>query len=207
MRRSFSSESIIGEPAPGCATRILALSENALWLPGPAHLTTTKRETLVTADSAVLPVTEPKRYRAILVAGLAAGVLDITAAFVNSGLRGTSPMRVLQSIASGLLGAESYAGGLPTASLGLVVHFLIAFVAASVYYLASRRVEFLIERAVISGLLYGVAVYFFMYAAVLPLTFHRSFLQPFSAVPTGLAIHMFCVGLPISLVVRRFSKQ
>jgi hypothetical protein len=161
----------------------------------------------MTADSAVLPVTEPKRYRAIFVAGLTAGVLDITAAFINSGLRGTSPMRVLQAIASGLLGAESYSGGVLTASLGLVVHFLIAFVAATLYYLASRRVEFLIERAVIAGLIYGVAVYFFMYAVVLPLTFHRSFLQPLSAVLTGLAIHIFCVGLPISLVVRRFAKQ
>jgi uncharacterized membrane protein YagU involved in acid resistance len=154
-----------------------------------------------------MPVTHPKRYRAIFVAGLAAGVLDITAAFINSGVRGTSPMRVLQSIASGLLGAESYTGGLLTASLGAVVHFLIAFVVATVYYIASRKVGFLKEHAIVAGLLYGVGVYLFMYLIVLPLTFHRSFSHPLSAVLTGLTIHMFCVGLPISLAIRRFSKE
>jgi len=40
--------------------------------------------------------------RAILWGGLAAGALDITAAFVVYGLRGATPLRILQSIASGL---------------------------------------------------------------------------------------------------------
>ena len=149
---------------------------------------------------------KPKAYRVILVAGLVAGVFDIAAAFVNSGLRGTPPTRVLQSIASGLLGAESYSGGLRSASLGAVLHFLIATGAATVYYLASRKVEFLIRQAIISGLLYGVAVYLFMYGVVLPLTFHRSFFTPLSAVLIGLTIHMLFVGLPIALVVRWFSQ-
>jgi len=148
----------------------------------------------------------PKSYRSILFGGLIAGVLDITAAFVNSSLQGRSPIWVLQSIASGLLGAQSYKGGLRTAALGGVLHFLIAFVAAAVYYGGSRRFKFLVHRAVACGLLYGVAVYLFMYSIVLPLTFHRSFFHPLTAVVTGLIIHMFCVGLPISLAVRRFSK-
>ena len=160
----------------------------------------------MTAASAEFTLVRSKPYRPILVAGLVAGALDITAAFINSGLKGTSPMRVLQSIASGLLGADSYTGGLRTALLGAMVHFLIAFMAATVYYAASRKVEFLKERAVISGLLYGVAVYLFMYLVVLPLTFHRGFFHPLSAVLTGLTIHMLCVGLPISLAVSRFSK-
>ena len=62
------------------------------------------------------------------------------------------------------------------------------------------------RHAVVCGLLYGVAVYLFMYLIVLPLTFHRSFVQQFSAVATGLVIHMLCVGLPISLSVRRYAE-
>src|SRR5688572_24830627 len=139
----------------------------------------------MTAASAALPLAKPKTYRPILIAGLLAGVLDITAALINSGLRGTSPLRVLQSIASGLLGAESYTGGLASASLGVVVHFLIAFVAATVYYAASRKIELLNKHALISGPLYGVVVYLFMYLVVLPLTFNRSFFHPLSAVLTG----------------------
>ena len=161
----------------------------------------------MSAESAALELREQRAYAAIFWGGLLAGILDITAAFVNSALvAGRSPMWVLQSIASGLLGAESYKGGLKTAALGAMLHFLIAFVAATVYYGASRTYKFLVERAIVFGLLYGVAVYLFMYLVVLPLTFHRNFLHPLAAVVTGLVIHMLCVGLPISLVVRRYSK-
>jgi hypothetical protein len=61
-----------------------------------------------------------KNYRAILWAGLICGAMDITAAVVVYGLlweRGA--IRILQSVASGLLGADSYDGGLITALLGL----------------------------------------------------------------------------------------
>ena len=115
-------------------------------------------------------------------------------------------MWVLQSIASGLLGADSYKGGLRTAALGALVHFTIAFVAAAAYYVASRRLKLLIQRAIVCGLFYGIAAYLFMYLIVLPLTFHGSFVHSLDAVATGLVIHMLCVGLPIALAVRRFSK-
>jgi hypothetical protein len=149
---------------------------------------------------------KPNTGRAIVFGGLAAGVLDISAAFVNSGLNGRSPMFVLQSIASGLLGAESYQGGLRSAALGAALHFSIAFVACTVYYAASRKFKVLVQHAILWGVLYGVAVYLFMYLVVLPLTFHRSFVRPLSAVATGMGIHMLCVGLPISLAVRWCSK-
>lgn len=148
----------------------------------------------------------PKDYGAILVAGSIAGAMDITAAFVNGGLQGRSPVWVLQSIASGLLGAESYKRGLGSAALGAVVHFLIAFVAAAAYYLASRALKLVVERAIVCGAIYGVAVYLFMYLIVLPVTFHRSFVHPASAVAIGLGIHVTCVGLPIALTIRRYSK-
>jgi len=44
---------------------------------------------------------------AILWGGLIAGTLDLTYACSAWGLRGASPVRNMQSIASGLLGAES----------------------------------------------------------------------------------------------------
>jgi uncharacterized membrane protein YagU involved in acid resistance len=143
---------------------------------------------------------------AIFWGGLLCGILDITAAFINAGLRGASPVRVLQSIASGLLGADSYKGGLVTAALGAVLHFLIAFTAATVYFVASRKVDFLVQQAVVSGLLYGIAVYFFMYYIVLPLSAVRKVPFSFTALITGLTIHMLCVGLPLALAVRRYSK-
>ena len=160
----------------------------------------------MTADSAVLSEAKPNVYLAILWGGLAVGALDITAAFINSGIRGRSPMWVLQSVASGLLGAESYKGGLRSAAYGAVLDFFIAFVICVVYVTAGLKFRVLVERPVVCGIIYGIAVYFFMYVIVLPLTFHRSFMQPLSAVITAIIIHMICVGLPTSLISSSYLK-
>jgi hypothetical protein len=139
-------------------------------------------------------------------AGLTCGVMDITAALIVYGYFGAKPMQLLQGIASGLLGPKAFEGGLGTALLGLLCHFAIAFGAAGVYFLASRGLGLLIEHAVISGALYGVAVYFFMNQIVVPLS--AAARRPFSMkmMIIGVVIHIFCVGLPIALSVRRFSK-
>ncbi|OLB83436.1 MAG: hypothetical protein AUI12_16340 [Acidobacteria bacterium 13_2_20CM_2_57_6] len=74
------------------------------------------------------------------------------------------------------------------------------------FFVASRAIPFLIQNAVVSGALYGVVVYFFMNRIVLPLSAAAK--RPFSLklMIIGVIIHIFCVGLPISLSVRRFSR-
>ena len=158
------------------------------------------------ATSTAFSLERSKAYRAILFGGLIAGALDITAAFINSGLRGRSPVWVLQFIASGVLGADSFTGGFTSAALGLALHFLIAFVATAVYYAASRKLKFMVDRAVICGLLYGIVVYLFMNLVVLPLTLPVKISYTPASVATGVIILMLCIGLPIALVVRRYSK-
>jgi hypothetical protein len=140
----------------------------------------------------------------ILIAGLTSGALDITCALALNKLRGTAPTRTLQGIASGLLGAKSFEGGRSTAALGLGLHFLIAVVAAAGYYIASREIGALIEYSVLCGLVYGIVVHLFMSFIVLPLS---SLQRPFSGTffAAQLVIHMFFVGLPISLIVRHFA--
>lgn len=148
----------------------------------------------------------PNALLALLWAGFACGALDLTAALVVYGFFGLKPMRLLQGIASGLLGTKAFSGGIATAVLGVLCHFLIAFAAAAVYLMASRVFGFLVEHAVVSGILYGVAVYFFMNRIVLPLSAAAK--RPFSLqmMLVGVVIHIFCVGLPIALSVRRFSR-
>ena len=141
---------------------------------------------------------------AILIGGAIAGTLDITYAIGFSALRGVPPIRILQSIASGLLGAPAFGGGLPTAALGLVLHFAIAFSAAAIFYLASKAIPFLTRHPVVSGLFYGFLIYAVMNLVVLPLSaFPRKVSFPLMVLVTGLLVHMFCIGLPISLAVRR----
>ena len=68
--------------------------------------------------------------RAILWGGLLAGLADALYATLYFGWQGASPVRIWQSVAGGLITRErSVAGGLPTAALGLALHFFSAFTA------------------------------------------------------------------------------
>jgi hypothetical protein len=142
---------------------------------------------------------------AILWAGLACAVTDITAAFVVYSFFGATPVRILQGIAAGLLGSRAFNGGLATAALGLACHFCVATSAAAAYFGLSRLVPALVERTVPAGMLYGVAVYFFMERVVVPLSAAPKRRHSLKLMTIGIAIHMLCVGLPIAIVVRRFS--
>jgi len=141
--------------------------------------------------------------RAILWGGLVAGVLDAVNGVVAFGLKGLNPIQVLQYIASGILGPSSFNGGLGTAALGTVLHFFIAFVAAAAYVLASTWILVLKSKAVLFGLVFGAAVYFFMNYLVLPLSAVAH--SPFSPglFLNGVIGHAIFVGLPIALYARR----
>ena len=145
-------------------------------------------------------------WKAIVAGGLTVGVLDCLAATINAARSGVSFSRVWQFVASGLLGRESYNYGWSSVALGLLIHFFIAFSVATVYYLASRRFPILIRQAVLFGALYGVAVYFFMGYVVSPLSATAKLPFSFSSMLIGIFIHIFFVGLPAALIVRRFSK-
>src|SRR2546430_4175342 len=102
----------------------------------------------------------------ILIGGLLAGILDLTSAIVITLYYHGSVTRMLQGIASGALGKAAFDGGASTAALGVAFHFLIAFTATTVFYLASRKIGFLTAQPVVAGILYGIAVYLFMYLVV-----------------------------------------
>ena len=144
-------------------------------------------------------------FRAILTAGLVVGVLDISSAFVIWWQRGVGARRGLQGIAAGLLGAKSFDGGMVTASLGLGLHFFVALMVVSIFYLASRKIEFLTIHPVVSGVLYGIGVYIVMYWFVLPMAF-PTFRHRMGNELLAIAIHISLIGLPCALIVRRYSQ-
>ena len=150
---------------------------------------------------------QPRALAAIFWGGLLAGVFDITQAFVAFGLRGARPFRILQHIAAGILGARASQMGWTSAVLGLLLHFFIAFTAASVYYIASRKLRLLLQHPVLCGLLYGECVFLFMYFVVLPLSAVGPARFNIATYITGPIGHPLLVGLPIALCVRRFAPD
>ena len=159
----------------------------------------------MSAPASALTSEKSRAFPAIVWATLVAGILDISSAFMLSYPKGVSPIGVLQGVAAGLIGREAAMEEEVTAALGLAIHFFIAFVVAAVFYVASREFVFLTRHPVISGLLYGVVVYGFMYWIVMPLAFPVVHLSVSRDV-TAVCVHMFLIGLPIALIVRRHSR-
>jgi hypothetical protein len=114
--------------------------------------------------------------------------------------------RLLQTIASGALGTPAFKGGKKTAAAGMCFHFIIAFAAATVYFLFSQRLAILIVHPFFSGILYGVAVHLIMSRIVVPLS--NAPRREFSAKAflIQLLIHIVFVGLPIALTVSRLTR-
>jgi len=152
----------------------------------------------------------PRRFPpgAFVLGGLAIGVLDLSAALVLwSVLRGVPPIRIPQSIASGLLGPDAFSGGGAAAALGVGLHFLIAFTAAATFLLAASRQPALARHPFVSGPAFGVLWYALMYHVVMPLSRVRRPAFSWSAAATNVAIHVVCVGLPVALVARHALKR
>jgi len=139
---------------------------------------------------------------AIAVGGLIAGALDITQAIILFG------KKVPLLIAGGLLGRGAFHGGAGTYALGLFLHFFIAMSVATIYYVASRRLKFLMEHWIVCGLFYGAAVDQVMTLIVLPLSaLHAAGPYKLHDLILGIIVHSIVIGLPISFSVRRFAPQ
>src|SRR5471030_1310665 len=135
----------------------------------------------------------------VLTGAAIAGSLDLAFAFTFYGLHGATPLRILQSIASGLLGMNAFTGGWAAATLGAFCHYFILTVATFFYLAASRRISALGRHIIICGLLYGVAIYLVTHYIIVPLSAAPAFKAIPGAVLGELASHL-AVGLSIALV-------
>jgi len=140
----------------------------------------------------------------VVLAGIVGATCDITYAILYYGWRNVPAERILQTVASGVLGKASYDGGWSTAALGLACHYAIVIVAAAVFWAVARRWTWLRSEPITAGLAFGVAIYGFMNFVVLPLSAYPYPLRfPLLTTATGLLVHMVGVGLPIALITRR----
>lgn len=145
---------------------------------------------------------------AILLGGLAVGILDGLDAVIFFGLKfKATPIRVFQGVAAGLLGKEAAKGGVPTFLLGLGLHFLIATIIAAIYVLASRRAPALARHAVPLGLLYGAFTHLVMSYVVVPLSAAPSGAFSLPVFLNGILGHAFLVGLPAALAARAAAPR
>jgi hypothetical protein len=145
----------------------------------------------------------------ILKVGIIAGTLDIADALIFSHFRGVAPGRVFQYIASGLIGMQSFQLGSSSVILGIALHYAIALAWTAIFYTASRKFAILLRKPVISGVIYGLAVYLFMNLVALPLSGvpHPIKVASLTSRINGVLAVVFFIGLTISLLIRRESRS
>ncbi len=150
------------------------------------------------------PLSRPQFARAIALSCLIAGTLDLSDALIFYGLRGVPPTRILHGIAVGLLGRAALTGGPGSTVLGLLLHYFIATTVATIYIFASRSLP-LSRRPLLWGGLYGVVVYIVMNYVVIPLSrIGPRPTPPLIPLINGVAALVFCIGIPIALIARRY---
>jgi uncharacterized membrane protein YagU involved in acid resistance len=103
----------------------------------------------------------------ILLGGIVAGTLDIGAASL---INGANPGRILQAIASGLVGKSAFDGGPATVELGLALQWAMSIIIASIFVVAARWRPVLRRQWIKAGLAYGVIIFVVMNYVVLPLS-------------------------------------
>ena len=161
-------------------------------------------------NNAAIAMRDSRRAAAlptVLSAGALAAALDLLFAFTYYGVRnGIGPLRILQTIGSGVLGPAAFDGGAASAGLGLFCHFFILIVAAWLFFMAARHVPQLTRHAFASGIAYGVAIYLVMNFIVVPLSNAPHFKRSAINTIAELGSHLFFVGLAISWLVRRHFR-
>lgn len=135
---------------------------------------------------------------------LIAGTFDLIFAYSFWALQADVPaQRILQSIASGLIGKASFQGGIATATLGAVLHYIIMLAMVATYYFASRRLPQLVQRPLLYGAIYGAGLYVVMHYIVVPLSAAR---HGGAALPLWTALSIVAHVL-IGMICAWFSRR
>lgn len=146
--------------------------------------------------------------KAILRAGLVAGILDGIAATVQTALLGSAnPLRVFNYVASGVFGDAALSGGASMTLLGILFHLAIATIWATTYFFIYPLIQKFSRRWLISGFVYGVFVWTCMNLIVVPLSNTPPLTFTIHGVVVGMLIIITFVGLPIAYLANDFFSK
>ena len=149
-------------------------------------------------------------WKAVWIATLVAGTLDIAAAHVNQLIRtGAFPARIFNFIAGGATGLEkALSGGVAVVVLGVLIHYFISFSFTLLFFVMYPVIVRISRNKYVNGILYGAIVWAVMNLIVLPYSALPA--KPFvfnSQAVIGLLILMVVFGPPVSLLAGRYYKH
>lgn len=133
------------------------------------------------------------------------GALDAAYASVTALLRGKPVGPVWNGVAAGPFGDAAQGWGAGGIVAGLLVHFAIMGVMAAFFLCGVWQNAWVRRNAVLSGAIYGVMLFVFMYYGVLAVRFGLILTDPVK-IAIGLFPHIFFVGIPMALIARGATK-
>jgi hypothetical protein len=133
------------------------------------------------------------------------GTLDILFAMILTLLFGRQIGNMLRFVGSGPFPAAT-GMGTGGAILGLVVHFALMAVMATIFmFVVSQRPQWL-DKPIVTGIVYGLITYIAMNLIVVPLRFGTPLPPKTLSIATQLFAHIALVGIPMALVATRYLR-
>jgi len=149
-------------------------------------------------------------WKAVFLATLVAGTLDIIAAYIHVTLAsGQFPAKMFYVIAGHAIGLKTaLAGGPPVFVLGIFIHYFISFSFSLFFFLVYSAIHKVLSNKYLIGLLYTLFAWFTMKFIVLPLTAMPPgpFVLNIQEV-IGFLIFIVVFGMPISIMADRYYKS
>jgi membrane associated rhomboid family serine protease len=142
-------------------------------------------------------------FKPIAIATAISGTLDIAFAMILTVFFGREIGNMLRYVGSGPFPAamDMGTGG---AILGLLVHFALMAIMASILMLFVRERPQLLDKPILLGVVYGLITYAVMNLVVVPLRFDAPLPPSGLSIATQLFAHIVLVGIPMSLVAARY---
>lgn len=145
-------------------------------------------------------------WKPIAFATAVCGTLDILFAMILTVLLGRHVDDMLRFVASGPFPAATDMGA-SGAVLGLVVHFALMAIMAAAFMLIVHGRPALLEKPLVTGLLYGLITYVIMNWLVVPLRFHTPLPPKPLSIATQLFAHLALVGIAMAYIARAALRQ
>ena len=139
--------------------------------------------------------------KTIFFAGFCVGTLDILAALTDYYIAtGKNPVVVLKFIASGFYGKQAFSGGTNMVFLGLLSHFIIAFIFTIFFFSVYPKIKFISKYRIATGIIYGTFAWAVMNLIVLPLSNTPPISHTTFKVIKAILILVVMMGIPLSFI-------
>jgi hypothetical protein len=141
-------------------------------------------------------------------AGLLVGSLDILTAILHfRNATGKDPVLIFKYIASAVFGKSGYDNGWLMPLLGLIFHFIIAYIFTFILFLIYPKMKLYKYNAVLTGIAYGIFIWIVMNVIVVPSSKIGKFNFKLWNVLLQASILIVMIGIPLSFICKRNYRK